>query len=61
MKNYLFAGLMATSLITPAFAQSKFAAESPEDPLHGRAVIGSMVLLVVLRMMKPTERPTGAM
>jgi hypothetical protein len=61
MKNYLFAGLMATALFTPAFAQSKFFAESPEDPLHGRAVIASMVLLIVLRLIKPTERPTGAM
>lgn len=61
MKKYLFAGLLATTLFTPAFAQSKFAAESPEDPLPARAVVASMVLLVVLRLIKPTALPTGAM
>ncbi|USX15073.1 hypothetical protein NHH88_04540 [Oxalobacteraceae bacterium OTU3CAMAD1] len=53
MKKYLFAGLLATTLFTPAFAQSKFVAESPEQPIHRRTVVASMALLVVLGLAKP--------
>ena len=54
MKKYLFAGLLAATLFTPAFAQSKFVADSPADPLHRRVVVASMLLLVVLRLAKPS-------
>ena len=53
MKKYLFAGLLAATLSAPAFAQSKFIRESPEQPLHRRTVVASMALLVVLGLAKP--------
>ena len=61
MKKYLFAGLLATTLFTPAFAQSRFFAKSPDDPLHGRAVVASMALIVVLRLVRPAVLPTRSM
>jgi len=53
MKQYLFAGLLASTLFSPAFAQGKFVAESPEQPVHSRTVVASMALLVVLGLAKP--------
>ena len=59
MKKYLFAGLLAATLFSPAFAQSKFAAESPEQPVHRRTVAAAMVLLVVLGLVRqPLTRPS---
>ncbi|SEO51128.1 hypothetical protein SAMN05428959_10934 [Duganella sp. CF517] len=52
MKKYLFAGLLATTLLSPAFAQGKYAAESPEQPLPRRTVVASMALLIVLGLAK---------
>jgi hypothetical protein len=52
MKKHLFAGLLAATLFTPAFAQSKYVAESPEQPLHRRTIVASMALLVVLGLAK---------
>ena len=50
MKKFVYAGLFATTLAatlaTPAFAQSKFAASSPEDPLHRRSIAICAALLV---------------
>ena len=60
MKKYLLAALLATSLFIPAFAQSKFVAESPEHPVHRRTVVASMAVLVVLGLARPRlTRPTG--
>ena len=49
MKKYLYAGLLATTLCAPVFAQNKFVAASPEDPLHRRSVALCIVVLVGLR------------
>lgn len=53
MKKYLYAGLLAATLSLPALAQSKFVPESPEHPIHLRAVIAGMALLIVLGLAKP--------
>ena len=60
MKKYLFAGLLATTLFTPAYGQSKYVAESPEQPVHRGTVVASMALLVVLGLARPrVARPTS--
>jgi hypothetical protein len=46
MKKFVYAGLFAVTLATPAFAQSKFAVSSPEDPLHRRTIAICAALLV---------------
>lgn len=48
MKKYVYAGLLAATLFSPAFAQSKFVAQSPEDPLHRRSIVACAVLLVII-------------
>ena len=48
MKKYLFAGLLATTLFSPAFAQSKFVAQSPGEPLHRRSIALCALALVVV-------------
>jgi len=59
MKKYLLAGLLAATLIAPAFAQSKLAAESPEQPVHRRTIAAAMISLVVLGLARqPLTRPS---
>lgn len=48
MKKYVYAGLLAATLFSPAFAQSKFVAQSPEDPLHRRSIVACAALLVII-------------
>ena len=62
MKKYVFAGLLAATLFSPAFAQSKFVAESPSEPLHRRSVVLCALALVAVhacasRRKLPGKRP----
>jgi hypothetical protein len=49
MKKYVLAGLLATTMLSPAFAQSKFVPNSPADPLHRRTVAICALVLVALQ------------
>ena len=48
MKKHIYAALLALTLAAPAFAQSKLTSASPEEPVHRRAIVGCMALLVGL-------------
>jgi hypothetical protein len=49
MKKYLYAGLLAACLATPAFAANhKLTASSPDEPLHRRTIVLCMALFVGL-------------
>jgi len=63
MKKYIFAGLLAVTLFSPAFSQSKFVAQSPSEPLHRRSIALCALALVVVhvcarRSKLPDKRPT---
>lgn len=63
MKKYLYAGVLSACLAAPAFAATnKFAADSPEQPLHRRAILLSAALVVLLHALRhapplPASRP----
>ncbi|MQA23469.1 hypothetical protein [Rugamonas rivuli] len=49
MKKHLYAGILAITLATPAFAApTAFHPSAPDEPLHRRAVLSCMLLLVGL-------------
>ena len=49
MKNRLVAGLLATCLISPAFAaNSKLVAKAPEEPLHRSTIVLTMAIFIGL-------------
>ena len=53
MKKYLYAGALAACLCAPVFAaNSKFVAQSPEEPLHKRSVLLCMAVLVGLHYLR---------
>ena len=53
MKKYLYAGLLTACLAAPAFAaNTKFAPHSPEEPLHRRAVVLCMGVLISLQYLR---------
>ncbi|NYE63472.1 hypothetical protein FHW58_004702 [Duganella sp. 1224] len=62
MKKYLTAGLLAACLTAPAFAaNNKFVAQSPEEPLHRRAIVLCMAVMIGLQYLRhlpnlPTRR-----
>ncbi|MRW87027.1 hypothetical protein GJ698_23440 [Pseudoduganella sp. FT26W] len=65
MKKYLYAGVLAACLSAPVFAaNSKFVAQSPEEPLHKRSVLLCMAVLVGLHYLRhlpgvPARRPAN--
>jgi hypothetical protein len=59
MKKYLTAGLLTACLAVPAFAAtSKLVPQSPEEPLHRRAILLCMAVVVVLQAYKHRPRIT---
>jgi len=57
MKKYLYAGLLTACLAAPAFAApSKFTAQSPEQPVHRRAIFLCMAVMVGLQAYKHRPR-----
>ncbi|NGZ82893.1 hypothetical protein [Duganella aceris] len=65
MKKYLTAGLLAACLTAPALAvNSKLIAKSPDEPVHRRAIVLCIAVLVGLhaysRRPKLAERVMGA-
>lgn len=53
MKKYLYAGLLTACLAAPAFAApSKLAPQSPDQPLHRRAIFLCMAVMVGLQAYK---------
>jgi len=59
MKKYVFAGLLATTMLAPAFAQSKFVPNSPADPLHRRTIAICAVVLVALQAYSSRSKLPG--
>jgi hypothetical protein len=59
MKKYLTAGLLTACLAAPAFAATnQVAPQSPEEPLHRRAILLCMAVVVVLQACKHRPRIT---
>lgn len=53
MKKYLTAGLLAACLTAPAFAATnKFNAQSPDEPLHRRAIVLCMVVMIGVQYLR---------
>lgn len=53
MKKMLYAGLLAACLSAPAFAASnKFVAQTPDEPMHRRAVLLCMAVIVGLQSLR---------
>ena len=53
MKKYLTAGILAACLTAPAFAATnKLVAQSPEEPLHRRAIVLCMVVMIGLQYLR---------
>lgn len=53
MKKTLYAGLLAACLSAPAFAASnKFVAQTPDEPMHRRAVLLCMAVMVGLQSLR---------
>lgn len=53
MKKYLTAGVLAACLTAPAFATTnKFSAQSPDEPLHRRAIVLCMVMMIGLQYLR---------
>ena len=61
MKKHLTAAALMACLTLPAFAANKFVAASPEEPLHRRAIVLCVVVLVALQAWKhrPALPPAG--
>jgi hypothetical protein len=57
MKKHLYAGLLTACLATPAFAaHSKLTPQSPDEPLHRRAILLCMAVMVGLQAFKHRPR-----
>ncbi|MYM70148.1 hypothetical protein GTP45_25575 [Pseudoduganella sp. FT55W] len=57
MKKYLYAGLLAVSIAGPALAAApKFVPQSPEEPLHRRAILVCMAVVVGLQAYRHRPR-----
>lgn len=57
MKKYLYAGLLTACLATPAFAASgKLVPQSPDEPLHRRAILLCIVVVVGLQAYRHRPR-----
>lgn len=53
MKKYLYAGLLAACMAVPAYAaNNKFVTESPEQPLHRRAILLGIVAMLALQAIR---------
>ncbi len=53
MKKYLTAGVLAACLTVPAFAATnKFTAQTPDQPLHRRAIVLCMVVMISLQYLR---------
>lgn len=52
MKKYLTAGILAACLTVPAFAANKLNAQSPDEPLHRRAIVLCMVMMIGLQYLR---------
>ncbi|MYN29594.1 hypothetical protein [Duganella levis] len=53
MKKTLYASLLAACLSAPAFAASnKFVAQTPDEPMHRRAVLLCMAVMVGLQSLR---------
>ncbi|MYM72529.1 hypothetical protein GTP56_10000 [Duganella sp. FT134W] len=53
MKKTLYAGLLAACLSAPAFAASnKFVAQTPDEPIHRRAVLLCVAVLMGLQALR---------
>ncbi|MHA4869229.1 hypothetical protein ACXZ1M_16170 [Duganella sp. PWIR1] len=48
MKKYAYAALLSATLAAPAMAANKFAAQTPEEPLHRRAILLCVAVVVCL-------------
>lgn len=63
MKKYLYAGVLTACLAAPAFAaNTRFAPTSPEEPLHRRAILLGVAIIVALHALRyapplPASRP----
>ncbi|MET0264031.1 MAG: hypothetical protein ABW202_00315 [Duganella sp.] len=49
MKKYLCTGLLAIALCSPALAQNKFVAATPDEPLHYRSILLCVAVLIGLQ------------
>lgn len=59
MKKSLFAMALATCISAPAFAATtKFFVESPDEPLHRRAIVLCIVVTLVLQAVRRARLPT---
>lgn len=56
MKKYLYAALLSATLAAPAFATNKFIARTPDEPLHRRAVLLCMAVVVGLHAYRHRPR-----
>lgn len=57
MKKYLYTGLLAATLATPALAATtKLTPQSPDEPLHRRAIILCIAVVVGLNAYKHRPR-----
>jgi hypothetical protein len=61
MKKYVSAALLSATLAAPAMAANKFTAQTPEEPLHRRAVLLCVAVVVGLHACRhhPRRRPVG--
>ena len=57
MKKYVYASLLAVCLSAPALAaDKKFMPQSPDEPLHRRAILLCMLVVVGLQAYKHRPR-----
>jgi hypothetical protein len=56
VKKFLYAGVLATCLATPAFASTKLVIQSPEDPVHRRAVLLCIAVVIALQTLQHMPR-----
>ena len=57
MKKYLYAGLLTVCLAVPAVAaNSKFMTQTPEEPLHRRAILLGVGVMLALQAFRYIPR-----
>ncbi|WP_432381234.1 hypothetical protein [Duganella sp. P38] len=57
MKKYLYAGVLTACLAAPAFATpTKFAAQSPDEPLHRRTIVLGVLIVLGLQALRHAPR-----
>jgi hypothetical protein len=57
MKKHLYASILASALAVPAFAtNTKYTAQSPEEPLHRRTVLLGVAIVLGLQALRHAPR-----